>query len=114
MYESGDNMLDMSHGIAHFPHSSVWDGNVCFSAHNINMDGSRGYFFALKILKTGDEITYKTSLGDRVYIVSKVSEISENDWSPLTRTDDNRLALITCITGRADMRLCVQAVEISV
>ncbi len=111
VYESGDNIQDMSHGIAHFPHSSVWDGNVCLSAHNVNFDGSRGYFYSLHTLKAGDEIVYKTSAGERTYTVSAVTEISEMDWSSLTRTQDNRLTMITCITGKPDKRLCVQALE---
>jgi LPXTG-site transpeptidase (sortase) family protein len=113
VFESGDNMADMSHGVAHFPHSSVWDGNVCFSAHNVNFDGSQGYFYALHTLKPGDEITYSTSAGERTYSVSEITEIDEMDWSDLMRTDENRLTLVTCITGKQDMRLCVRTSEIT-
>ncbi len=44
VYESPDNMEAMSKGVAHFPSTSAWDGNVSMSAHNINFDGSNGYF----------------------------------------------------------------------
>ena len=30
----------------------------------------------------------------------------------LSRTDDNRITMITCITGKPDLRLMVQAKEI--
>ena len=62
-------------------------------------------------LKEGDTLSYKTALGEREYKVSEVKEIQEDDWSALGRTEDNRMTLITCITGKPSMRLLVQAVE---
>ena len=111
VYESPDNMEAMSKGIAHFPQTSAWDGNVAMSAHNINMDGSAGYFLNLYTLEKGDAITYMTALGERSYTVESVTAIAASDWSPLGYTDDHRLTLITCISGQPDKRLAVTALE---
>ena len=37
--------------------------------------------------------------------------IEETDFSYLKSTDDNRITLITCVSGQKEKRLCVQAVE---
>ena len=111
VYESPDQMEDMSKGAAHFPHTSAWDGNVGLSAHNINFDGTDGYFKNLYQLTEGDEIIYRCKLGERTYTVETVKTIDAADWSPLGHMDENCLTLITCISGRPEQRLCVQAVE---
>ena len=54
---------------------------------------------------------YKTALRERQYAVSKIREIPQDNWDYLMRTEDKRLTLITCITGKPDSRLMVQAVE---
>ena len=110
VFESEDQMEAMTKGVAHFPSTSAWDGNVAFSAHNINFDGTDGFFKDLHKLSEGDTIRYQTSLGERSYAVESVREIDASDWSPLGYTDDARLTLITCISGKAEKRLCVQAV----
>ena len=109
VYETDDEMEAMRKGIAHYKISSAWDGNVGLCAHN----GTASYcwFRDLHKLKIGDEVVYKTALGSRIYRVSTVTEISETDWSMLGRTDDNRLTMTTCIDGKPDRRLCVQATE---
>jgi len=111
VYESGNEMEDMTKGAAHFKSTSAWDGNIGLSAHNINFDGSAGYFLNLYKLKQGAVIRYETALGKREYRVASITEISETDWSTLNRTEDNRITLITCITGKPAMRLSVQALE---
>ncbi len=109
VYETDDEMEAMRKGIAHYKISSAWDGNVGLCAHN----GTASYcwFRDLHQLKAGDEVVYKTALGNRIYLVSTVKEVSETDWSMLGRTDDNRLTMTTCIDGKPDKRLCVQAIE---
>ena len=114
VYESKNAIEDMDKGIAHFPSTSAFEGNVGVSAHNVNLDGSDGLFKNIHLLRQGDVIQYKTSLGDRNYYVNSVTTIDENDWSPLSYTDDNRITLITCITGMKDKRLCIQALESSI
>lgn len=112
VYESQDNNMEaMSKGVAHFPSTSAYDGNVALSAHNVNLDGSDGYFKYLYTLEKGDGISYQTALGERAYTVESVTTIAASDWTPLYYSDDNRLTMITCISGQADKRLCVTAVE---
>ena len=108
--EKPDNMEAMSKGVAHFASTSAFDGNVGLSAHNVNYDGSDGYFKHLHTLEKGDTVTYKTSLGERDYTVSSISTIAASDWSPLYYTDDHRITMITCISGQPNSRLAVQAV----
>jgi LPXTG-site transpeptidase (sortase) family protein len=112
VYESDDEMAAMTKGVAHFKSTSAWDGNVALSGHNINFDGSAGYFLNLYTLKKGAVIQYETAHGKREYAVESVTEIAETDWGRLGRTEDNRVTLITCISGKPSLRLCVQAVEI--
>ncbi len=111
VYESDNAMEDMDKGVAHFKSTSAWEGNIGFSAHNVNFDGSAGYFYSLHTLRKGDTIRYETALGVREYVVESITEIAETDWTALGRTQDNRVTLITCISGKPALRLCVQAVE---
>ena len=111
VYEGEDYMELMDRGVALFRHTSAWYGNTGLSAHNINLDGTPGYFLHLYRLQNGAVIYYTTAFGTREYAVESITEISQYDWSPLSRTEDNRLTMITCITGRPDLRLAVVAVE---
>ena len=105
-------MEAMTKGIAHFVVTSAWDGNVGLCSHNAAPQGAVAYFRDLHLLEKGDEIRYKTARGERVYVVREVKEIPSSDWSYLKNYDDgiNRITLITCISGKADSRLMVQAV----
>lgn len=111
-YESEDQMEDMVKGVAHFKSTSAYDGNVGLSGHNVNFDGSNGFFLNLHTLIPGDEITYETALGTRAYQVQTVKEIAEDDWSYLGRTTENKITLITCISNKPNKRLVVQAIEV--
>lgn len=111
VYEAEDEMEAMSRGVAHFKSTSAYDGNVGLSAHNINFDGTDGYFKNLHTLKTGDTVSYKTALGEREYEVSLVKTISETDWNYLSRSTENRLTMVTCISGKPTQRVLVQAVH---
>lgn len=111
VYEVEDEMEAMSRGVAHFKSTSAYDGNVGLSAHNINFDGTDGYFKNLYTLKTGDTVSYKTALGEREYEVSLVTAIGETDWSYLSRSTENRLTMVTCISGKPTQRVLVQAVQ---
>ncbi len=106
-------MEAMTKGIAHFAVTSAWDGNVGLCSHNVAPQSAVAYFRDLRLLEKGDEIRYKTAMGERVYAVREVKEIPSSDWSYLKNYDDgiNRITLITCISGKADSRLMVQAVE---
>ena len=110
VFETDDEMEAMTHGLAHFKTTSAWSGNIGVCGHNVNFDLTDGYFKNLHTLKTGDIISYNTALGSRTYTVETVAEISETDWSYLGRTEDDRITLITCISGKPTMRLVVQAI----
>lgn len=112
VFETDDEMEAMTHGLAHFKTTSAWDGNIAVCGHNVNFDLTDGYFKNIPTLKIGDTITYKTALGSRTYTVETVTSVAETDWSYLGRTEDNRLTLVTCISGQPRMRLIVQAVAI--
>lgn len=109
--EEGGEIESMTKGVAHFAVTSAWEGNIGLCSHNVAPAGAVAYFRDIHRLKEGDTLSYKTALGERAYKVTEIKEISEDDWSFLSRTDDNRLTLITCITGKPSLRLLVQAVE---
>jgi len=109
--EQGEELEAMTKGLAHFSHTSSWDGNIGICGHNINFDLTDGYFKNLYQLKKGDKLTYSTSLGERTYEVQTSKAIAEDDWSYLSRTAENKITLITCISGQPTKRLVVQAVE---
>ena len=99
----------LSQTIGHFPSTSIYEGNVGLASHN---SGNQGDFFKnLKNIKVGSEIFYQTNYGTKRYVVTVKEIISEEDWSYLKETDDNRITLITCVKGQKDKRFCVQAVE---
>ena len=101
----------LSETIGHFPSTSIYEGNVGLASHN---SGSQGDFFKnLKKIKIGSEIFYQTNYGTKRYVVTTKQIISEEDWSYLQETEDNRITLITCVSGQKDKRLCVQAIESS-
>ena len=111
--QHGGEMESMAKGIAHFAITSAWDGNIGLSSHNVAPAGAAAYFGDLHLLELGDSLTYKTAQGEREYQVTEKKEIQQDDWSYLMRYEDglNRITMITCITGKPDMRLMVQAVE---
>jgi LPXTG-site transpeptidase (sortase) family protein len=111
VYHTESELESMTKGIAHFAHTSVWDGNIGLCSHNINYDLSDGYFKNLHLLKEGDEVRLNTELGERIYAVTLIKEIPDTDWTGLSRTPDNRVSMITCVSGKPEQRLLVQAVE---
>jgi LPXTG-site transpeptidase (sortase) family protein len=112
VYEAECEMEAMTHGLAHFYITSAWDGNVGLAGHNVNFDLTDGFFKNLYALKPRDTVIYTTALGSRTYAVQTIAEIAETDWSYLGRTEDNRITMITCISGKPEHRLVVQAVTI--
>lgn len=95
--------------VGHFQSSGYWLGNVCLASHN---RGSYAHYFErINTLVIGDEIKYQTKLGTRVYVVSQINQISEEDLSVLDDTKDNTITLITCVKSDKSMRLCVKGIE---
>lgn len=101
----------LSETIGHFPSTSIYEGNVGLASHNSDSQGD--FFKNLKKIKIGSEIFYQTNYGTKRYVVTTKEIISEEDWSYLQETEDNRITLITCVAGQKDKRLCVQAIESS-
>ena len=105
VYEE-ESLESMRRGVGHFKSTSCWLGNVAMCGHN---RGTNAYFGRLKELVIGDEIIYRTNLGERSYRVTEVLRISETDFSKLQRSDVNKISLFTCIENIPELRLCVIA-----
>lgn len=111
VYESDDQMEDMKKGASHFKSTTCWDGNIGISAHNATPSGYGAYFKDLHLLAVGDNITYKTTLGERSYTVTSIKTIGDEDWSYLSRSAQNQITLITCVNNNGAKRLMVRAEE---
>lgn len=97
--------------IGHIEETATYDGNIGLAGHNRGCENS--YFARINELEVGDIIKYKTKFYDRTYVVDNIQVIYETDWSLLQSTDENKLTLITCIAGKKEQRLCVQATEMT-
>ena len=95
--------------IGHIEETSTYDGNIGLAGHNRGCENS--YFARINELEKGDIIKYKTKFFERTYVVDNIKVIYETDWSLLQSTEENKLSLITCIAGKKEQRLCVQAIE---
>lgn len=108
IYE-GTELDILNIGIGHFTNTSICNGNVGLASHNSGGKGDE--FKNLKNIKVGSEIYYKTKYDSKTYLVEIIKEISDEDWSYLSETNDNRITLLTCISGKPNSRLCVQGKE---
>ena len=105
----GTTDSNLLRGAGHFTGTSTWDGNVCFAGHN---RGPNAWFSDLISLSAGEQITYQTPLGVRIYQVTGTRIVSVNDLSPLTGSAENQLTLVTCVANRPDVRLIVTAKQV--
>lgn len=105
IYE-GTSLDILEKGVGHFKNTPILNGNVCLAAHNTNK-----YWSKLYTLKNDDTIIYTSMLGTKTYKVFNIKEIEETEWSALENTNENILTLITCVKGKPNLRLCVQALE---
>ena len=103
----GTSLDVLEKGVGHFENSPYYDGNVCLAAHNSNK-----FWAKLYTLEIGDEIEYISFLGTRRYEVAEMTEILEDEWTKVENSNENMITLITCVKGRPELRLCVQAKEI--
>ena len=103
----GTSLDILAKGVGHFESSPYLNGNVCLAAHN-----TPKYWEKLHTLEIGDKIIYTSFLGSKEYKVKEITQISETDWSKLSNTTENLLTLITCVQGKPEQRLCVQALEV--
>lgn len=108
LWEGATNS-SMNKGLGHFATTSVWDGNVGLCGHN---RGAKYIIGAIKDMDVGDKVTYTTSEGTRTYEVVTIKKIQSDDWSMLEATADNRITMITCVSGDYSHRWCLQAREV--
>lgn len=104
VYE-GDSLSNLSKGLGHFSYTSAYDGNVAIAGHNTTD------FKNIWKLEKGDTIEYETKYGTRIYRVTSIKKIDDDDFSMLNWTSDNRLTLITCVPNSPTQRYCVTALE---
>lgn len=102
----GTSLDTLAKGVGHLDSTDFFDGNVGLAAHN-----TRDKWGKLYTLELGDTINYTSFLGTRQYEVTTIKEIEETDFSLFEHTEDNRITLVTCIVGKPNLRLCVQATE---
>lgn len=96
--------------IGHISETAKYDGNIGLAAHNrLN---KYSYFARINELEKGDIIIYKTKFNTKEYRVNKKIVIFETDWNVLKDDGTNKLTLITCIAGKKNQRLVVQAEQI--
>lgn len=108
--EEGTDGEVINNYIGHFTQTPTIDGNVGL------VGASAGYkenhFAELEKLQQGDVIIYIKGENRKEYKVTTNVIISQTDWSYLSKTQDNRITLITGILEQPENRRCVQAVEI--
>ena len=107
--EETTEMEVLEKSVGHFEDTQLTLGNIGLAAHNNGYKNN--YFKDLKNVKKGDEILYKYKDFTKRYIVNTIKIIKNTNWSYLENTTDNRITLITCVEGKPDYRICVQAVE---
>lgn len=100
----------MDEFVGHFEETVKRNGNIGLAAHNRGYKVN--YFQNLKKLKEGDEIIYKYKEFEKRYVVKTLKIISDEDWSLLENTEDNRITLITCVENEPQYRRAVQAIEV--
>lgn len=105
----GHSLDVLKNNLGHVDSTAYSTGNVGILGHN---SGNAGYFKNLWDLKKDDVIEYTTLNGTKIYKVSDVIQISDDDWSKFANTKDNRITLITCVKGVPEKRWCIQGIEI--
>ena len=108
--EEGTDGEVINNYIGHFTQTPSIEGNIGL------VGASAGYkenhFAELEKLQQGDVIIYIKGKNRKEYKVTTNVIISQTDWSYLSKTQDNRITLITGILEQPENRRCVQAVEI--
>ena len=108
--EEGTDGEVINNYIGHFTQTPSIEGNIGL------VGASAGYkenhFAELEKLQQGDVIIYIKGENRKEYKVTTNVIISQTDWSYLSKTQDNRITLITGILEKPENRRCVQAVEI--
>jgi len=106
----GINYENMKTSICHFEESALQDGNVALAAHNRGY--SYNFFERLKELDVGDSIAYTVNGKTSMYQVKANMIISQDDWSYVKNTKEDKITLITCVENEPSYRRCVQAIKV--
>ena len=88
----GHSLEVLKTDLGHVDETAYYKGNIGILGQN---NGNAGYFKRLTELTIDDEIQYITENGTMRYKVSEITEIEDTDWSKLSKTEDNRITLIT-------------------
>lgn len=107
--QEGTKQSNLRYSIGHFTNSSLWCGNVALASHN--RGSFSNYFARINELTEGNEIIYKTRMGERRYKVQETKIIESTDWSVISNTTDNKITLITCVKNKPNYRFCVIGIE---
>lgn len=108
--EEGTDGEVINNYIGHFTQTPTIDGNVGLVGASAGY--KKNHFAELEKLQQGDVIIYVKGENRKEYKVTTNVIISQTDWSYLSKTQDNRITLITGILEQPENRRCVQAVEI--
>lgn len=92
--------------IIHCEYSPYLIGNVCLESSNY-----KKYWTKLYKLRSGDLIKYTSFLGQKIYKVNQVYQITETNYGLLRDTNDNILTIMIC-NKKTEKTLCIQAIEI--
>lgn len=108
--QEGTDEEIINNNVGHFTNTPNIDGNIGLIA------GCYGYkenhFANLEKLTEGDVIIYQYGDQRKEYKVITNVIIDQKDWSYLTKTQENKLTLITGVVDSQEQRRCVQAIEI--
>ena len=87
--------------VGHFSNTSRRQGNVGLALCSKD----------LKLLRQGDEITYKYNEFEMIYEIEKCRIIRDTECEYLEETENNMLTIITYVENQPEYRRCIQAVE---
>ena len=103
-------------GVGHLQGTAWFDapGNIALGGHSEMPDLSRGIFAELDQLEIGDLIVIHFGLEERHYAVTSITNVAQDDLTPLYPTSSERLTLITCDTLTYNRRIHAYAKRVVV
>lgn len=108
--QEGTNEEVINNYVGHFANTPCFDGNVGLIAGCYGY--KENYFANLEKLAQGDVIIYQYGDKRKEYKVVTNVIIDQKDWSYLSKTQENKLTLITGVVESSEKRRCVQAEKI--
>lgn len=107
--EEGTSAEVLDRSIGHFENTSMYEGTVALCAHNRGYQVN--YFSNLHLLMPNDVIYYQSEIGSRIYHVTEQKIISNEDWSYMEASEENKLILITCVANEPNLRRIIICME---